>query len=47
MTNTLTTIQKVITAPLLAFALMAPMPEEPQSEQLWHQPYASSYESLS
>ncbi|MAJ62203.1 MAG: hypothetical protein CL936_19040 [Deltaproteobacteria bacterium] len=47
MTNTLTTIQKIITAPLLAFALMAPMPEEPQSEKLWHHTYASSYGSLS
>jgi hypothetical protein len=36
MANALITIQKIMTAPpLIAFALMSPMPEDSKSEKLW------------
>ena len=34
MTSIFVTLQKIITAPLLAFALMTPMPEEPRFKSL-------------
>ena len=42
MTNVFTIIQKIITAPLVSFALMAPMPETLQSENLGYYPNESS-----
>ena len=35
MTTIFATVQKIITAPLLAFALMTPMPEEPRFKNLY------------
>ena len=42
MTNVFTIIQKIITAPLVSFALMAPMSEKLQSENLGYYPNESS-----
>ena len=44
MTNVFTIIQKIITAPLVSFALMAPMPmpETLQSENIGYYPNESS-----
>ena len=42
MTNVFTIIQKIITAPLVSFALMTPMPEKLQSENLGYYPNESS-----
>ena len=46
MTKTLVTIQKIITAPLLAFALMAPMPKNYQSEKVFQYQFEGSFQSL-
>ena len=35
MTSIIATVQKIITAPLLAFALMTPIPEEPRFKNLY------------
>ena len=42
MTSIFATVQKIITAPLLAFALMTPMPEEPRIKNLYSS-YANSH----
>jgi hypothetical protein len=42
MTNVFTIIQKIITAPLVSFALMTPMPETLQSENIGYYPNESS-----
>ena len=47
MANALITIQKIMTAPLIAFALMSPMPEGSKSEKLWRDSSGSVNRRLS
>jgi len=46
MASALITIQKIKTAPLIAFALMSPMPEGSKSEKLWRDSCGSVNSSL-
>ena len=47
MASALITIQKIMTAPLIAFALMSPMPEGSKSEKLWRDSSGSVNSRLS
>ncbi len=46
MANALIAIQKIMTAPLIAFALMSPVPEGSKSEKLWRDSSESVNSSL-